>query len=80
MQVMAGIAGDKVNWTGVPNVASYISTATDSLLQYYEKFQLAGFDLNYEKGLGISDLDTSDTSWVDAWCVIVHNLKQVYDG
>ena len=78
MQVLASIAGSTqtTRWAGVPtDIPSYVSTATQSLLSFYNDFGIAGFDIDYEES--IAPNGNTDQTWLQAWCQIIVNLKQV---
>ena len=77
-QVMASIAGDTATTTWNPSTlaSNYVATATASLLNLYDTYGLAGFDIDYEESIMRED-GTTEPFWLSSWCKITVSLKQV---
>ena len=81
---MASLGGSKQQWSPLSDVASYVQTVAQSLTAYYDSFSLSGFDIDYENnlnssgaGAGAGEIGTTEPTWLQAWCTIITNLKQV---
>lgn len=79
---MASLAGDTKTTKWVPaqitDEAGYISKATTSLMSYYNTYNLAGFDINYEESIVATPGPAAEPKWLRIWCQIITNLKQVW--
>jgi hypothetical protein len=80
LQVLAslGADGNVTIWkplSGPAAISTYVSTAVASLLGLKSTYGLAGFDFDFEVGISVGG--TTEPSWLQAFCAIIKQLKQV---